>query len=122
MLIVLCRTVRAMITENSTPRTQARAFSFFAFSGNVGIFLGPLIGMYSPHLVSHKEPWSFLVTERLDIGGGLASPAEQYPSIFGDIKFFEEYPYALPTFVTGAIGGAAAVCCALFVKEVSTGD
>jgi MFS-type transporter involved in bile tolerance (Atg22 family) len=36
--------VRAMITENSTPRTQARAFSFFAFSGNVGIFLGPLIG------------------------------------------------------------------------------
>jgi|SRR6266536_3212465 len=121
MLIELCRTVRAMITENSTPRTQARAFSFFAFSGNVGIFLGPLIGMYSPHLLSHK-PRSLLITERLDIGGGLASPAEQYPSIFGGVKFFEEYPYALPTFITGTIGGAAAVCCALFVKEVSTGD
>jgi hypothetical protein len=25
----------------------------------------------------------------------------------------------LPTFVTGAIGGVAAVCCTLFVKEVS---
>lgn len=38
-------TVRAMITENSTQKTQARAFSLFAFSGNVGIFLGPLIGL-----------------------------------------------------------------------------
>jgi len=33
-----------MITEISTPRTQARAFSLFAFSNNLGIFLGPLIG------------------------------------------------------------------------------
>lgn len=39
-------TLRTMITENSTPKTQARAFSFFAFSGNVGIFLGPLLGMF----------------------------------------------------------------------------
>jgi MFS-type transporter involved in bile tolerance (Atg22 family) len=46
MLMEMNRTVRAMMTENSTPRTQARAFSFFAFSGNVGIFLGPLIGMF----------------------------------------------------------------------------
>ena len=37
-------TVRTMITENSTPKTQARAFSFFAFASNLGIFLGPLIG------------------------------------------------------------------------------
>lgn len=34
-----------MITENSTPETKAKAFSFFAFSTNVGIFLGPMIGM-----------------------------------------------------------------------------
>jgi MFS family permease len=34
-----------MITENSTPKTQARAFGFFAFSTNVGIFLGPMIGI-----------------------------------------------------------------------------
>jgi hypothetical protein len=33
-----------MITENSTPKTQARAFSFFAFASNLGIFLGPLVG------------------------------------------------------------------------------
>jgi len=36
-----------MLSENSTANTQARAFSFFAFSGNLGIFLGPLIGNLS---------------------------------------------------------------------------
>jgi MFS family permease len=41
------RTVRAMITENSTKETQARAFSLFAFSGNLGIFLGPMLGTFN---------------------------------------------------------------------------
>ncbi|KAL1871464.1 hypothetical protein Plec18167_007023 [Paecilomyces lecythidis] len=72
--------VRAMISENSTPKTQARAFSYFAFANNLGIFLGPLIG------------------------GALVHPEKQYPSLFGGNKFFENNPYALPTFVTGAIG------------------
>ncbi len=87
-------TVRAMITENSTPKTQARAFSFFAFAGNLGIFVGPLIG------------------------GGLSNPAEQYPRIFGRVKLFKDFPYALPTFATGAVGMSAAIIMALFVKEV----
>ena len=29
-----------MISENSTKKTQARAFSWFAFFGNLGIFAG----------------------------------------------------------------------------------
>lgn len=37
-------TVRAMLTENSTKDTQARVFSYFAFAGNIGILVGPLIG------------------------------------------------------------------------------
>ncbi|CAI7663827.1 unnamed protein product [Penicillium manginii] len=37
-------TIRTMVAEHSTPKTQARAFSWFAFSGNLGIFLGPLLG------------------------------------------------------------------------------
>lgn len=37
-------TLRAMFSENSTKHTQARAFSYFAFAGNLGIFLGPLLG------------------------------------------------------------------------------
>ncbi|EXJ71115.1 uncharacterized protein A1O5_06108 [Cladophialophora psammophila CBS 110553] len=86
-------TIRTMITENSTHKTQARAFSFFAFTGNLGIFLGPLLG------------------------GALASPATEYPSVFGHIKFFREYPYALPTFVTGSIGLVATVTSAMGVKE-----
>jgi len=86
-------TVRAMISENSTPRTQARAFSFFAFSGNMGISLGPLIG------------------------GTLQDPASQYGGVFKRVQFFHEYPYALPTFVTGSIALLAALMCAIFVKE-----
>ncbi|KAF3041596.1 hypothetical protein E8E12_009393 [Didymella heteroderae] len=37
-------TLRAMFSENSTKHTQAKAFSYFAFAGNLGIFLGPLLG------------------------------------------------------------------------------
>ncbi|KIX97728.1 uncharacterized protein Z520_06506 [Fonsecaea multimorphosa CBS 102226] len=86
-------TIRTMITENSTHKNQARAFSFFAFTGNLGIFLGPLLG------------------------GALANPATEYPSVFGHVKLFREYPYALPTFVTGSIGLMATITTAIGVKE-----
>ncbi|KAF2121221.1 major facilitator superfamily domain-containing protein [Lophiotrema nucula] len=86
-------TVRAMITENSTKKTQARAFSYFAFSGNLGIFAGPLIG------------------------GALESPASKFPSTLGRVAFFRNYPYALPGFVSSSIGGTGALLTALFVKE-----
>lgn len=85
-----------MISENSTDKTQARAFSFFAFTGNLGILLGPIIG------------------------GGLAKPADEYPSIFGRFKFFHDYPYALATFVSGAIGAIATITSATCIKEVRT--
>ncbi|MCJ1407629.1 hypothetical protein MMC19_001700 [Ptychographa xylographoides] len=86
-------TIRAMISENSTPKTQARAFSFFAFTGNLGILLGPLIG------------------------GALADPAGQYPRVFGEVQFFKDFPYALPTFFTGAVGASATVISWLFIHE-----
>lgn len=38
-------TVRAMLTENTNAKTQARAFSFYMFARNLGILIGPLIGM-----------------------------------------------------------------------------
>lgn len=44
-------TVRAMISENSTKHTQAKAFSYFAFAGNLGIFIGPLLGKSHDALV-----------------------------------------------------------------------
>ena len=86
-------TVRTMISEHSTQKTQAVAFSWFAFTGNLGILFGPLIG------------------------GAFAQPAEQFPGLFGDIAFFVKYPYALPSIVTGAIGLVITVCCALFLEE-----
>ncbi|KAK8066838.1 permease of the major facilitator superfamily [Apiospora hydei] len=86
-------TIRTMISEHSTPRTQARSFSFFAFAGNVGITVGPLLG------------------------GVLADPAQQYPSVFGGVRFFEAYPYALPSFAVGVVGLTAVLTSAFFVEE-----
>ncbi|KFH42388.1 peptide/nitrate transporter-like protein [Hapsidospora chrysogenum ATCC 11550] len=88
--------IRTMIAENSTPETQARAFSWFAFSSNCGIFLGPIIG------------------------GALADPVEQYPSLFRGSEFFQRYPYALSGFVTGAISATGAITSALFLEETLT--
>lgn len=86
-------TVRAMITENSTAKTQARAFSFYAFTRNLGIMIGPLIG------------------------GGLADPAGQYGGVFARTRFFQDYPYALATIVSGIVAASATLLCTLFVKE-----
>jgi MFS family permease len=86
--------IRAMLQELSTPRTQAQAFSYFAFAGNLGIFLGPVIG------------------------GGLSKLAYHYPdTIFGKIQFLKDYPYALPTMVSGSSALFAAIITALFVNE-----
>lgn len=37
-------TVRSMISEHSTRKTQARAFSYFGTSYSLGVLAGPLIG------------------------------------------------------------------------------
>lgn len=37
-------TVISHFSENSTKHTQARAFSYFAFARNLGLFIGPLLG------------------------------------------------------------------------------
>jgi len=86
-------TIRTMLAEHSGPKHQARVFSWFAFSGNLGIFVGPLLG------------------------GALANPAEQYPSVFGGIPFFVHYPYALPSLAVSVIGLTAVVLNVLFTEE-----
>lgn len=53
------------------------------------------------------------------LGGVFATPAETYPKIFGSFQFLKDFPYALPTFITGGIGASAAIMCGLLVKEVS---
>lgn len=86
-------TIRTMISEHSTSKTQARAFSWFAFTGNLGILFGPLIG------------------------GALAEPARQYPGLFGNVAFFRDYPYALPSLFVGVLGLSAVAVTAIFVEE-----
>ncbi len=86
-------TIRTMISEHSTSKTQARAFSWFGFTGNLGILFGPLIG------------------------GALADPARQYPSLFGNLRFFLDYPYALPSLAVGVLGLSAVAVTALYVEE-----
>ncbi|KAJ5576423.1 hypothetical protein N7535_003349 [Penicillium sp. DV-2018c] len=86
-------TIRTMIAEHSTQATQAKAFSWFAFTGNLGIFIGPLLG------------------------GALADPVRQYPSVFGNVHFLERYPYMLSGLAVALVGLGAAVTTALFVEE-----
>lgn len=90
-------TVRTMLSENSGKKTQGRAFAWYMFTRNMGIFLGPLVG------------------------GGLANPADQFPGTFGDVRFFKDYPYALATFVAGTICMTGTLSSLLFLKEVNSG-
>lgn len=50
-------------------------------------------------------------------GGGLANPAEQFPSIFAGVPFFEEYPYALSTYTAGFIVLSSALMTMFLVNE-----
>ncbi|KAI0453523.1 major facilitator superfamily transporter [Xylaria acuta] len=86
-------TVRAMISENAGREHQAVAFSWFAVAGNLGIFIGPLLG------------------------GALADPARLYPRAFKGVWFFEEFPYALSSLVVSVVGFTAVITSALFLKE-----
>lgn len=86
-------TMRTMLAEHSTPRTQAKIFSWFAFSGNLGIFIGPLLG------------------------GALADPAHQYPGAFGHVKFFHDYPYVLSSLAVGLLGLVSVFTSAFFIDE-----
>lgn len=45
-------TIRAMLSENCTKATQAKAFGWFMFARNVGIFIGPALGEYTAITVS----------------------------------------------------------------------
>ena len=74
-------------------------------------------------LVSREQDARVIVVKGyanlLDIGGALANPATQYPGAFGHIQFFIDYPYALSTFVAGALCMSGTLCTLILLKEVS---
>lgn len=88
-------TMRTMISEIIVEkRFQSRAFLILPMCFNVGVIIGPILG------------------------GLLADPAASYPHLFGDLKFFQTFPYALPNLVSAIfllIGGLAVF---LGLKEV----
>jgi MFS family permease len=90
--------IRTMVADHATFKTQARAFSWFAFAGNLGSFVGPLIG------------------------GVLADPAGQYAKYFKGIHFLEKYPYTLPGFAVAGISLTALAGCILFLEETLQRD
>jgi MFS family permease len=82
-----------MISELSTPKTQAQAFSYFAVAGNIGIFLGPLLG------------------------GGLVEYTKSYLVQQGN--FWDKHTYSLPGICCGIAILIFSVVVLFFVNEVS---
>lgn len=50
-------TIRTMLSEHTTKESQGRAFSWYMFARNLGIFLGSLIGIYHPTSDTFAPQW-----------------------------------------------------------------
>jgi len=43
------------------------------------------------------------------VGGAFESPAEHYPSLFGNVQLFKDYPYLLPCLIASSVTFAGAI-------------
>lgn len=72
--------IRTMISEIVREKKfQSRAFLLLPMTFNVGVIIGPILG------------------------GILSDPAGSYPGVFGNVVFFQKFPYALPNLVSALI-------------------
>ncbi|EQL00226.1 hypothetical protein G6O67_008463 [Ophiocordyceps sinensis] len=85
--------IRTMFAEHTTVDTQAVAYGWFSMTDSLSAFVGPIIG------------------------GALADPAKQYCGLFCRVGFFQDYPFALPGIVIGAINATGAITSLLFLEE-----
>lgn len=86
--------LRTMAAELVTDKAlQPRVFSIMPLAWNIGSFIGPAIG------------------------GGLADPARKYPRVFGSVKLFKLFPYALPNLNNSVLFGVSIVTGFLFLHE-----
>ncbi|KFH40553.1 peptide/nitrate transporter-like protein [Hapsidospora chrysogenum ATCC 11550] len=83
---------RTMISECVPRNAHAQAFSWLVFAANAGGFVGPMIG------------------------GALADPSQQYPSLFGDSQWLKDNPYALSGIVVGAISAGIALSSVFWLR------
>ncbi|KAL1922452.1 uncharacterized protein VTP21DRAFT_9991 [Calcarisporiella thermophila] len=85
--------IKSMLAEITDETNQAKAFSLLEFIWGLGTIVGAALG------------------------GFLANPAKQYPSLFGHWPFFHDYPYFLPCFVGSCFSFCGLVFGALFLEE-----
>ncbi|KAI1331762.1 MFS general substrate transporter [Xylariaceae sp. FL0255] len=86
--------MRTMISETIREKKyQSRAFLVLPMTFNIGIIVGPVLG------------------------GLLSDPAGSYPDLFGDVPFFNKFPYATPNLVSAAFLASALIMCWLFLEE-----
>lgn len=86
-------TYRTVIAEMIPEKElQPRAFSMMPMVFTMGSIFGP------------------------SIGGALANPAANYPSVFGSSAFFKRYPYALPNMAMSVLFTIGLITGALFLK------
>jgi len=71
---------------------QPKAFSIMPLVWSIGSIFGPILG------------------------GALANPAEKFPSIFGSVKFFHRFPFALPNLVASIFFTVGILTGTLFLK------
>ena len=88
------RTIRVMLGEITTSDNRARALSIWAFAGNAGVLVAPVVG------------------------GLLANPLEQKDTLLLSFTIFQQYRYLLPSLVMGCLGLAGVLLCILFLEEV----
>ncbi|KZL83315.1 major facilitator superfamily transporter [Colletotrichum incanum] len=86
--------LRTMISEIVREKKfQARAFILLPMTFNIGVIIGPILG------------------------GILSDPAGSYPSLFGDVEFFKNYPYAAPNLLSAIFLSCAALSVWLCLDE-----
>lgn len=80
--------VAEMITDKEL---QPRAFSIMPLVWSLGSVIGPVFG------------------------GFFAQPAKQFPDVFGDIEFFNKFPFVLPNLVLTIFFLISATTATLFL-------
>lgn len=93
LMCLLVGIIRTMVAELVPQKElQPRAFSIMPLVWSLGSVVGPAFG------------------------GFFAHPAQQFPSVFGNIEYFKRFPYALPNLMATIFFLISATSATLFLK------
>ncbi|TPX17196.1 uncharacterized protein E0L32_003314 [Thyridium curvatum] len=109
--------------STSLPMAIAVRALLGAGNGNVGIIRTMVAEMVPEKVLQPKAfsimplVWSIGSVFGPAFGGFFAKPAEQYPSLFGNIEFLKKFPFALPNLVACVFFTLSVITAALFLEE-----